>query len=490
MNPRAALAWSFAERYASFAIGLVGTMLLARLLTPAQVGVFSMCAAITAMLGIVRDFGTSEYLIQARELDRARYRAAVGVVFASAWALALALWAGAPALARAFDEPSVATVMRVLALQFALFPLTAPLFALLNREMAFRRIFVLQLSCNAVQTATSLALAWAGWGSLALAWGVVANIGTQTVLLGAWAAGGAQLAGQRAFDLPRFERRSLREVLRFGLPYTGSRGLETGARNAHELVIARSFDFASVGLFSRAYGMVEMFHSNVADAVVRVATPAFAEAHRQGQPLGAVLVRAVSIYVAVAWPFFAFVAIAAPEIIRVLFGPQWGTAAPLATLLALAALPAALYELLPQLLSATGHVVRRLKVTLWAAPVHIVAVVLASLHSLWAVAAVFSATSLFTLVLFARQLRAAVGLGGRWIVAAGGPAAVVAAASAAAMAAVAGFMRQQGAPAVIVLALTALAGLLAWLACARGLNHPAHHEIQGLWRRFRGARAR
>ena len=59
LSTRHALVWSFAERYASFSIGFVSTLILARLLTPTQVGVFSLSMALLAVLGIVRDFGVS-----------------------------------------------------------------------------------------------------------------------------------------------------------------------------------------------------------------------------------------------------------------------------------------------------------------------------------------------------------------------------------------------------------------------------------------------
>jgi O-antigen/teichoic acid export membrane protein len=356
-------------------------------------------------------------------------------------------------------------------------------YALLNRQLAFRRIFVLQLACNALQAGVTVWLAWRGYGSLALAWGPVVNIGVQTLLLLLW-------PDTRAlFITPRLHGAA--RVWAFGLPYAGSRGLETLARNMHEPVIARQFDFASVGLFSRAWGMVEMFHTHVADAVVRVATPAFAQARRDQQDIGAAFARALSLYVALAWPFFAFVAIAAPELVLILFGGQWTAAAPLASVLALAALPAALYELVPQLLSATGHVQRRLRITLLAAPLHIAAIVVASNHSLLAVAAVSFLTSVWTLWLSVRQLEPAVGVGWRRIVEAAAPAALLASGAAASMAPAGHGLRQLGMPSWLVASGIMVVGATVWLIVARLLRHPAYDEgaaaLKRLRRQFAGA---
>lgn len=489
LTPRRALAWSFAERHASFVVTLASTLVLARLLTPAQVGVYSMCAALLAVAAIVRDFGVSEYLIQLREQSaeqgRARLQAAVGVALLAAWGLAALIWLGRHALAAWFAEPLVAQVLAVMALHVALLPLSSPAFALLNREMAFRRIFWLQTANTLATAGVGVGLALQGHGTLALAWGPVAGVLMQTLLIGFVAP-----RGSFAWPHPGALLRHGGEVLRYGLAYMGSRLIETLAKHVHEPVIAKRFDFEAVGLFSRAYGLVEMFHSHVADAVVRVSTPAFAQAHREGQALGPALARATALYTCVSWPFFGFVALCAPEIIALLFGPQWVAAAPLASILALAAMPAALYELVPQLLSATGHVRRRLRLAAWVAPVHIGGVLLAALHSLQAVAAVGLLSSAVMLLLCRLQLQAALGLGWRALLAPSGASALLALGSVAAMAGVALALRGMAWPAAAVLTCTLAAGGAAWWLAAGLLNHPARAEVTAVFAAWRRRRAR
>lgn len=467
MTPRRALLWSFAERYSSFVVTLFSSMVLARLLTPAQVGVYSVCASVTAVAGIVRDFGVSEYLIQERELTREKLRSAYGVAFVAAWSVAALLLASRSTLAAYFGEPGVAAVLAVLALQFALLPITSPSYAVMNRKMAFRHIFVLQICCNVAQALVAVWLAWHGHGFMALAWGAVAGVVTQTLLL-VWS------RPRDEFALPGFAQ--VRTVLSFGSLYVASRGLETLARQAHEPIIAKQFDFASVGLFSRAWGMVEMFHHNVADAVVQVATPAFAAAHQRSEPLGVAFAKATALYVCVSWTFFGFVALTAQELILVLFGEQWESAAPLATILALSVLPMGLFELVPQVLSATGHVGRRLRISLWMCPIHITLVLTASFIGLHAVAAVVFFSALTTLLLSLRHLRPALG-DGAWAlyrpsVRSGAVAAIAVAVQWVTLEA----CRAVSAPALVSLAATAAVGTIAWMLAAKVLRHPVYFE--------------
>jgi len=474
-STRSALAWSFAERYASFLLTLLATVVLARLITPEQLGVYSLCAAFAAVAGILRDFGVSEYLIQEKELTRDKLRAACSVALLVAWPLAALLFLARGPLARFYEEPGVADVLAVLALHFVLLPLTSPAFAMLNREMAFRRIFVLQLLSHAVGVSTSLYLAWHGHGTLALAWGPVAGVATQTLIL-------LVTQPQNSLLLPGLKQ--ARSVLRFGSMYVASRGIETLARHVHEPVIAKVFDFVAVGLFSRAWGLVEMFNTHVADAIVRVATPAFAKEHRAGRSVAEPFARGTAIFVCLSWSFFGFVALCAQEIIAVLFGPQWAAAAPLATILALAALPAGLHELVPQLLSSTGHVQRRLRIAVWGGVLHVALVLAAATVSLEAVAAVAAISATAVLVMGALQVRQALGISALSYLRPCLLSAAVAAACVGVQCWVVAAARQAGLPAFLVLACTAVLGTIAWLLAARWLEHPAYGEVQGAWQSF------
>ena len=475
-SPRRALMWSLAERYVNFLIGLGSTLALARLLTPGQVGVYSVCAAFATMAALLRDFGVSEYLIQEHELTRDKVRSAMGIALCTAWSLGTLVWLTREPIARYFAEPGVAQVLAVTALQFFILPLSSPAFALLNREMAFRQIFFLQTATNVAHAATALTLALAGWGTMSLAWAPVVAVVVQTLIL-AWQ------RPQDTFVVPTL--REARSVLRFGVAYMTSRTVENLAQNAHEPIIAKVFGFAELGWFSRAVGMVDMFRSNVADAITRVATPAFASEHRAGRPVAQALLRATTVFSALSWPFFGFVALASHEIVLVLFGPQWMAAAPLATVLALSALPAGLYEFVPQMLSATGHVRRRLQLAMWVSSTHIAAVLAAAWFGLAAMAAAFVLSGLVMLVLCAWHLRQALGLPLTALARAGAGSLLVAVASVAAQAATLTLCRAADLHALLALMTTLAVGALAWLAAARWQQHPALQEILRAWHTLR-----
>ena len=451
---RKALFWSFAERYASMIVGMAGSMVLARLLKPHEVGIYSLCATLTTVATIVRDFGISEYLIQERELTKDKLRAAYGLAFLTAWSIGIILFVLRYPAAAFYQEPQLVSVIGVLCLNFFLLPLATPTFALLNRELQFRKVFIVQLSSNVVQQSMAVWLAWKGFSAMSLAWSSVAGIVTTVLILVAMRPGDSWL-------LPSFKEAG--QVMRFGSMFMGSRIVETLTRNGHEFLLAKQMGFEAVGLFSRAYGMIELFQSNVANAIQRVATPAFAAEHRSGGDMATSYAQGTAVFTALAWPFFGFVALMAGPVIELLFGKAWLEAAPVATMLALTCFPSYLVALAPNLLSATGQIRRRLHVTAVLLPCHLLAVFLASRFGMVAVAACWMGTNSLGMFMYLRHIRAVLNVPISDFLRPCLGSAVIAAVSIAVQWSCELLLSQMGIEWLRLL-LTVLAGALAWLA--------------------------
>lgn len=474
LSLRGALAWSFAERYTSLVVTMASTMVLARLLTPAQVGIFSLCASVTIVAGILRDFGVSEYLIQEKELSRAKLKAAFGIAIAVAWSIGAVVFLTRGFVANYFGEPGVEKVLAVLSLNFLILPFASPAAALLNREMAFRKMFAIQTISNAVQSLTAVGLAFNGYGYMSLAWAPVLSIAVQTMLV-------SYFRPRDSFMWPSLKH--ARGVLSYGTMFVSSRVAETLTRNAHEFMIAKQFGFTSVGLFSRAFGLIELFYSNVTSAILRVASPAFADNHRAGVGSTEAFSRGTAIITCIAWPFFGFIALMAFEIIHLLFGPQWDAAAPIATVLALSIMPTYLYVLGPNLLAATGHVRRRLMISFFYCPVHLGAVFFASFHGLEAIAAAFGLSNLVQLGLYWWQLPKVLGTRSMALLSPSFTSGIVSLCCIAAEALTAYVCGEQHVSGFVTLLLVAATGTIAWLLSVYATKHAILVEIKQLLHR-------
>ncbi len=122
---RLSLLYSFSERYLLLLLATLGSMALARLLTPAEIGIYSVAAVLVGLAQVVRDFGVGQYLIQERELTPDKLRAALGASLLVAWPLAALLLLLAAPLAGFYRQPGLRAVLQLLAINVALVPFSA-----------------------------------------------------------------------------------------------------------------------------------------------------------------------------------------------------------------------------------------------------------------------------------------------------------------------------------------------------------------------------
>ncbi|HEU4375150.1 MAG TPA: oligosaccharide flippase family protein, partial [Telluria sp.] len=71
-STRVSLLFSFVEKYVLVLLSLASGMIISRLLTPAQTGIYSVAAVLLGVAQVLRDFGVGQYLVQERELNQAK----------------------------------------------------------------------------------------------------------------------------------------------------------------------------------------------------------------------------------------------------------------------------------------------------------------------------------------------------------------------------------------------------------------------------------
>ena len=289
-------------------------MVLARLLTPAEVGVYSVTVVLMSFATSFRDFGAGQYLVQERELNTERIQAVWTLQLAIGVLLCL-LALGASAVMPAFyREPRMREVLWVLALSYVINPFGSLTYAWLMREMRFELLTVMRLSGTLAGAAVSIGLAWRGLGPISLAWGTLTSVATNAAVSMAFRPGSFPW-------LPGFGE--LRRVLQFGVRMTSSSIIDSVAQGAPELVLGKLQDMTSVGLLSRANGLVTMFLRLIMASVASVALPMFAKESRETGSIAHSFIRANSYTTVLAWAFCVNVALLAHPLIRTLYGSQW-----------------------------------------------------------------------------------------------------------------------------------------------------------------------
>jgi O-antigen/teichoic acid export membrane protein len=398
---RRALGLVASTRVAVFSIDFAVVVLVSRLLTPAEIGIFSVSVALITLGHVFRDFGVGQYLIQLKEVTRESRRAAFTVTLSFSWCIAALLVLGRDAAAAFYQSTGMADVMLLLAVNFLILPFGAPLRTLLQRDLQFGKLAVVNLANHLAQGGVTLATAWAGASYMSMAWGSIAgNLANVVVLL--------IISPRGALDWPT--RHGLREVLAFGSKSSVTSLATTAGSASPDLILGRTLGFADVAFYSRAKGLVGMALDQLMYVVRSVYAPTFAKGFREGRDPVALYTQTMGLLLGLTVPTVALLALLSPYLIVGLFGSQWERSAPLGSMFCVFALLTAPYTLASTSLVAAGHVgqVMRTRLAIEAARV---LVMLSSLFwRLEWVVALLGLVYLLESLLMGSALRSAVGV--------------------------------------------------------------------------------
>lgn len=322
------------------------SIILARILSPSEIGVFSMTVVFINIAHIFRDFGVSSYIQREPELTTEKLRSAIGVMFTTAWLIALLLFSISGWLGEWFKEPGITPVMRVLALGFMVTPFGSITQSMLVRELAAGKQAIVTAISTIGYCVICIGLALLGFGTMSLAWANLANI-----CICALAYIPFRQAGMPW--LPAF--RHWRTVANFGAG-TLVANCAAAINNAiPDLLLGKLGSARQVGLLSRANSTVSIFYFAAGSAVSYGAISYLSQAHHRGESLIPVLSRATSLLTGVGWPAFGLTALLGADIVVMLYGVKWLACVPAILPLTVAAGLTMAFQYTPAALTAIGR---------------------------------------------------------------------------------------------------------------------------------------
>ncbi|MBK7814104.1 MAG: lipopolysaccharide biosynthesis protein [Rhodocyclaceae bacterium] len=474
---RKALLLTVASNGTGIALQMVVIVVLSRLLTPAEVGVYSVAAVLTGLAGVLRDFGVGEYLIQEKDLTDEKIRAAITANIAVSWTVCIVLFLLARPMSVFYAETGVGNVLEVLALGFLVTPFGAVAMAFLRREMRFHAMYWATLVSGVGSGAVAIILAYRGFGYMSLAWSSL--VSSMLIVVVSLVLRPAHLPFWPGF-------KGLRQVLHFGTHMTGTYLFAHIGRGAPDLVIGRMIDMQGVGLFSRAGGALELIHRFVLRGIRPVMLPYFSAQRRAGAELKQGYLRGVALVTGVTWPVIAILGLMAYPAIRLLYGQQWLASVPLMQVLCAALAIEIVFLTASEILIAAGRVASSSRLQLVTQSIRIAAIIGSAAFGLLAVSLALLAAAVVNAGITIAALHRAIDMNRSDLFAACGPSlapTLVAALPSVGVLAWAGVGEENFVAAAL---FSGILGAAAWLASVIWLRHPLGLEVVGAWHRLRG----
>jgi O-antigen/teichoic acid export membrane protein len=326
--------WMLAAQGATLAFGFVTSIVVARLLSPRNVGLATEAIVFVALALVLVDFGLGAAIVQRPSLSEDDK----STIFWAGMALGVGLTIAGIGLswpiASLYHQPRVQSLFAVASLTFVITAVGIVPGSLLHRDLRFRTLQLRTIVASAISCAVAIIMAALGFGP----WAIV----VQTLVM---ASVSTLLIWRSTTFRPRavFSRASVRSVGGYSLDSLGTRILIWGNLNADNFLVGRFLGAAKLGAYSIGYSVAVAPLNRIAAPVTEVFFSAFS---RMGdrERVGQVWLRATRMIGLVIIPVMAGLLVVAPEFVQVVFGPRWHAAAPVLRLLAPVGLMQALTE--------------------------------------------------------------------------------------------------------------------------------------------------
>ena len=324
---RSAVIWRSGSQILAQIITWGSTLLVIRLLDPADYGLFAMTQVVLAFLAFLNGWGFASALVQSDSVDPFRIRQAFGLLLLLNALLAAIQYFGAPIAAAYYGQPMVADLLRVQALLFLATPFIALPEVMMSRALDFRRQAIVNLLAALAGASTALGCALAGYGVWTLVYAPLAMFWTRAI--------GLTLVA-RLLVWPSFDFRGCGQIIGFGSAVLFSQLFWLVQSQSDIFIAGARFDAHALGLYAEALFLAQIFMAKFVPPLNEVAFPAYSRIKRDAAAVRWSFLKTVRILMLVAAPFYCGLAVVAAPMVETLFGAKWLGMVPYIQLISLA----------------------------------------------------------------------------------------------------------------------------------------------------------
>jgi O-antigen/teichoic acid export membrane protein len=315
--------WMVLFKFSERGLGLLSTLILVRLLAPADFGVVAMAMSFVALLELLAAFGFDVALIRNQGTDRKDYDTAWTLNVLLGAGVALLMVALSKPLSTFYREPALSTVIALLAIGSAVQGFENIGVVAFRKNLEFAREFRYLVAKKIAQFAITIPLAFALRNFWALVFGILAGR-IASVILSYW------VHPYR----PRFSLAARGDLLHFSKWLLVNNALNFLRERASDFVIGRAGGARSLGIFNVSYEIANLPTTELVMPINRAVFPAYARLAADRDALRLSFAAVIGVIALFAVPAGTGIAALAELLTHVVLGPKWMDGVPAIEMLA------------------------------------------------------------------------------------------------------------------------------------------------------------
>ncbi len=310
------LRWQAAAKLGSQLISWAATLVVMRLLAPADYGLMAMTMILVGLTSLVAEMGLGAALVRSPEVTFTQQRAVFGLALLVNLALYGALLALAPLSVSVFSEPRLFALTAAMGLQLPLAAMAVVPESMARRDLRFKELSAIEMAQQAGAATTTLGCAWGGLGVWSLVAGHVAATLIKSLML-------LMRFGTVA---PLFALRGQRELASFGGALTANRLVWFAYTQADVFIAGKLLGAQLTGAYAAAVSLANMPMQKLMGISNQVAYSAFSRLQNDPQALARGVLGSLRVTATIGVGLLWGLAATAPNLIPLLLGSQWQAA--------------------------------------------------------------------------------------------------------------------------------------------------------------------
>lgn len=313
------LSWVSALRGVTRGLSFARIAVLARLLTPAQFGLFGIASLVLSLVEVFTETGVNIFLVQEKDKIDKYINSAWIVSIIRGLIIALVIIFSTPLMASFFNAPQSLNLLLLISIVPILRGFINPSLVLFQKDLTFHKEFYFRSIILFIETIVTISLGLVFRSPFVLVWGLIVSAAVEVIL-----------SFVMISPRPRFifEKRYVTDVVHSGKWVTMSTIFSYLYQNVDDMVIGKILNISQLGLYQMAYRIAMLPITEVADVIARVTFPVYAKISGDVDRLKKAFLKTTGMTVLFSIPIILLFLFFPSQIVAIILGDKWMAVVP------------------------------------------------------------------------------------------------------------------------------------------------------------------
>ncbi len=318
-KPKISIIWALAQQFSTQIIGLLVTVIMARLIMPEEYGLMGLVYVYAAIATVLVEGGLTHSLIRTPNPDNEDFSSVFFANLIVSLVLYIILFFCAPFISEFYNQDILTSIIRVYSLTFLISSFSVVQNTILIKSLKFKTILLINLPSLFISSIVGVILAVIGYGVWSLVWSAIVKSFLLTVQFWYYS------SWRPTFKINKLK---LKYHFSFGFKIALMEIINSIYANIFQLFIGKYFSIAKVGYFTQANTLKQIPVSNIYGGINKVAFPLLAESSNDDAKMKEIYRKLLKIMIFVITPLMVYLYVFGEPILIFLFTERWLPALP------------------------------------------------------------------------------------------------------------------------------------------------------------------